>query len=450
MNLLELLRTTAFRQSVLFAGLMMAGAVALAGYIYWHASVQMTEEIEQDVMHELLEIAEAPSEYMVNALEGVEREAPFWRAGLFAADGSHLAGRLTTLPRDLPLDCIVFEMQDGLNGDGKPVHIAGQQLPDGRTVVLSHDAEEQEEFRELMIAALAGGIPMAAGLALLAGIAISFSSLRRIEAIHRSASAIMQGDLSRRLPLGGRGDDFDKLAQIVNTMLDKIETLMDGLKAAGDNIAHDLRTPLTHLRTSLEQSLRPGRSAGEREDAIADAIAQTDGILENFRALLRISEVEEGKRRAGFQMVDLEQIAQAVSDLYEPVAADRQQKLTLRTAGPAPVLGDRDLLFDLLGNLVDNAIKYTPRGGAVRIVLEGSGTMRTLAVEDTGPGIAPERREAMFRRFTRADRARQTKGNGLGLSLVAAVARLHDGEISIGQTDACFRVAVTFRAIAGA
>lgn len=454
MTLTELHRTTAFRLSILFAVLMTAGAAALAFYIYWHAEIQMDEELDREVRNELLEILEAPPELTLLVLQAQEREAQHWRGGLFAADGTHLAGRLTQVPADLPMDCMVHDVKVPLGESGLTVHIAGEMLPDGRMVVLSRDTEEQERFRRLILSSLAGGLPIAVAVALLAGIAISFGSLRRIDAIHRSASAIMKGDLTRRLPMVGRGDDFDKLAQIVNAMLDKIETLMDGLKAAGDNIAHDLRTPLTHLRTSLERSLRAGPTADEREDAIADAISQTDEILEKFRALLRISEVEDGKRRAAFRMVDLQQIARAVCDLYEPVAADRQQRLTLRSAGPAPVLGDRDLLFDLLGNLVDNAIKFTPEGGAIAIVLESKGPegrgSHTLAVEDTGPGIPPELRETMFRRFTRADRARQAAGSGLGLSLVAAVAGLHDADITIRQTDAAFRIAVTFRAVAGA
>lgn len=439
----ELAGTTAFRLSLMLGLVLVSGAVGLCGFIYWQFSAITEHELDLRIRVELAEIVSggASSQAVAQQLA----EGPMWSVGVFAPDGTSLSGNLLAIPDGLPIDAAIHEIGTPGGGDyPAPIRFVARRLEDGRTLVLGHDTDELARLRELVRHVLAGGLIISVAGSLLAGALLSFGSLRRIQTMHRTAAAIMRGDLSRRLPVGRRRDDLDKLARIVNDMLDQIETLIAGLKAAGDNIAHDLRTPLTYLRTSLELSARTPGTAAERDHAIADAIAQVDRILGIFQALLRVSEVEDGKRRSGFRLVSLSEVATAVVELYEPVAADRGQGLQLRLTGRSSILGDRDLLFDLLSNLVDNAIKFTPEGGAVSVHVEDRPGVHVLAVEDTGPGIPAELRTRLFQRFARGDRARNTRGSGLGLSLVAAIARLHDAAIDLHQTPASFCIAVAF------
>jgi signal transduction histidine kinase len=217
----------------------------------------------------------------------------------------------------------------------------GLILPDGRRLVIAHRADEVHEIRETLLRALTAGLVGSLALALLGGLVMSSASLRRIEAMHRAAGAIRGGDLSRRLPVAGSGDDFDKLAEIVNAMLTEIERLVGDIKAAGDNIAHDLRTPLTRLRTRLEGALRRGGPLEAHRAAMEDAIADTDQILATFKALLRISEVEAGARRAGFTLVDLVKLTQSAAEFFEPLATESGLSFTAEIAPAAPVRGVR-------------------------------------------------------------------------------------------------------------
>jgi signal transduction histidine kinase len=258
--------------------------------------------------------------------------------------------------------------------------------------------------------------------------------LRRIDAVTRAIERIVRGNLSERLPAGGgRAGDLDRLVQVVNGMLDDIERLMQEVKGVSDGIAHDLRTPLTRLLAGLERAQRRAASAGEYAAAVEAAIVETQGILATFSAMLRIAEVEDGARRAGFTRLDLAQVAADVTELYDPLAEAKGVTLALKTAGPGPVEipGDPSLLFEAIGNLVDNAIKFTPAGGCVTVRVFQEDGRRGVAVADTGPGIPAAEREAVLRRFYRAEKSRHTPGSGLGLSLVAAVAKLHGLRLTI-------------------
>ena len=249
----------------------------------------------------------------------------------------------------------------------------------------------------------------------------------RIERIADTTQRIVTGNLSDRLPRTGRLDDLDRLSAVVNGMLEQIERLLGEVKGATDGIAHDLRTPLTHLLAGLERTQRRAVTAGDFAVSIDDAIDQTRHILATFSAILRISEVEDGARRAGFRPLDLAAIASDAVEFYEPVAAARGVALCLRTpAAPVPPIpGDASLLFDAIGNLIDNAVKASPAGGTVRVVLEERADGIGLSVADAGPGIPESERAAVLKRFHRLEKHRQTPGSGLGLSLVAAIARLH-------------------------
>jgi signal transduction histidine kinase len=246
----------------------------------------------------------------------------------------------------------------------------------------------------------------------------------------------MHGQLTERLPLRGTGDDFDRLAAIVNRMLDEIERLMHEVKGVGDEIAHDLRTPLTRLRARMERAHTGAASMDELRVSLGEAISELDQTLATMEALLRIAEIEDGRRRAGFKSVVVGQIAAEVNELYAPAAEDREVALSIDLDDLRTVHGDRDLLFEAITNIVDNAVKFTPRGGAIAISVLAGGPGPILRVQDTGGGIPPGEREAVLRRFYRSDRSRHEPGTGLGLSLVAAIARLHRFRLSIEDTAA--------------
>jgi signal transduction histidine kinase len=243
-------------------------------------------------------------------------------------------------------------------------------------------------------------------------------------------AAVGAGDLARRLPLAGRDDEFDRLSLRINAMLDRLGAVMATLRSVTDDIAHDLRTPLSRLRQRLDDVSRAA-TAGAAKEAAAAAEAECDAILELFAALLRIAQVEAGAQREAFARVDLSAVVEAVAEVYAPAAEERGQALTAEIASGLAVIGDRALITQMLANLVENAIRHGRDAGQVRILLSRAGEGAELVIEDDGPGIPPEERERVFRRFHRLDQARTTPGSGLGLALVRAVAALHDMKVTL-------------------
>jgi signal transduction histidine kinase len=274
-------------------------------------------------------------------------------------------------------------------------------------------------------------------LGLLGGALMSRNMLRRLDAINRAAGKIMAGDLARRVPVTGAGDEFDMLAENLNRMLDRIERLMKGLREVTDSVAHDLRTPLSRLRNRLEETaarLAAGAAAGSMADEIERAIAETDKLIGTFNALLLIAETDAGTARGTMKPLDLASVAADVAELYEPLAEERGVALVLEPAEPVTIEGNRSLIAQALANLVDNAIKYTPPGGRAVIRVAAGDDGISLSVADSGPGIPREDRTRVVERFVRLEASRNSPGTGLGLSLAAAVAHFHDAELLL--TDA--------------
>jgi signal transduction histidine kinase len=344
-----------------------------------------------------------------------------------------MVGNLERWPRVTPNaeGWIRFELR-GRGAGGTETHAARAKtfiLRGNLQLLVGRDVRELEATVGRIREALAWGSALAATLALLGGWLMSAGALRRIEAIARTSREIMDGDLGRRIPRDGSGDDFDQLAEGLNRMLDRIQELMTRVQQVSDNIAHDLRTPLMRLRTRLE-GLRLQCSPAD-QSVLDSAVADADELLTTFNALLRIARIEAGAHRGDLAAVDISALVGDVADLYEPLAGERDQSLEVSADGPLWVQGDRDLLFQALANLVDNAVKYTPPGGAIRISAGCSRGVARLAVTDSGPGIPPELRDRVLERFFRGDASRSTPGSGLGLSLVNAVARFHGGRIEL-------------------
>jgi signal transduction histidine kinase len=266
--------------------------------------------------------------------------------------------------------------------------------------------------------------------------------LRRVEAVNRTSTRIIHGDLSQRVPLTGSGDEFDQLAGNLNAMLDQIERLMAGMRQVTDNIAHDLRTPLARLRARLEVTLLERPDATLYAEALRETITEADHLLGTFNALLSIAEAEAGSRRQTMAVVDVAEIARAVAELYEPAAEEKGLRLDIANGGALPVRGDRHLLSQAIANLLDNALKYTP-SGAVSLTTRESAEGARIEVADRGPGVPADRREAVFDRFVRLEGSRSTPGNGLGLSLVRAVATLHGGSAWLEDNNPGVRAVIT-------
>ncbi|WP_223799026.1 sensor histidine kinase [Sphingomonas nostoxanthinifaciens] len=321
------------------------------------------------------------------------------------------------------------------------------RFPGGEVALVAQNLHEAREFDEAFLQTAFWGGLLTALLGLGGAVVVAVGTVRRFDAAAFAIQEIMRGDLSRRLPTGGTSSDLDRLVIVVNAMLDEIERLMGEVKGVCDGIAHDLRTPLTRIVAGLERVQRRTPAPEGYAAAVDDAVAELRAVLRTFSAMLRIAEIEDGARRKGFQDVDLATIVQDVVDFHEPVAEDRSIALSFEHDPERITVlsGDPGLLFTAISNLVDNALKFTPPHGRVSVGLHDSDGMLAIVVSDTGYGIDPDERNAVFRRFYRSEDSRHTPGNGLGLALVAAVARLHDLSVAIEQLTPGTRIALIHR-----
>ncbi len=461
---LRVLGSSSFRLAVLYMLLLAVSVAILLGFIYWSTAGYMDRQTDATIQAEIQGLAE---QYRLRGLAGLtvviqERIARDPRgAGVYLLvneDLKPLVGNLDRWPSGFPdaEGWVSFRLRER-GPDRTEEHTARGQvfrLRGDLRLLVGRDVRDLEATRGLILDALTWGLAITAGLALIGGWLMTSRVVRRIETINQTSREIMEGDLSRRIPLSGSGDDFDQLGAGLNRMLARIETLMAGVRQVSDNIAHDLRTPLTRLRTKLEL-LRTeiGSALGDGHPASAAAeqtIADAEEMLATFNALLRIARIEAGSRRDAFAPLDLAPLVKDVAELYEPVAAERNQTLSWDAPGSARVVGDRDLLFQALGNLVDNAVKYTPEGGQVSLSVFHRGGSVDVDVTDNGPGVPAELREEVFRRFFRADYSRSTPGSGLGLSLVQAVMQLHGGQIELADNQPGLKVLIRLPAQAPA
>jgi len=445
-RLTDLPRTTSFRLSVLFLALFGVSSLVLFGFLYWQTMSYLINSVDEWLQHDattyLSTPGEIPRRLQAHAQHDPGGVRPF---GLFDRSGRYLAGNLTAVPlHPAPLSRS-FEFTLTRNGRQLEFRGAAFRLPSGELLVLSENVHEIDEFRELLLQAMAwGGILMlAVGLA---GAAVTgLEAVRRINGVTGAIERIVTGDLAERLPTHRGAGDLDRLVHLVNGMLDDIERLMREVKGVTDDIAHDLRTPLTRLLAGLERARRRATSTEEYAAAVDEAIAETRDVLGTFGALLRIAEVEDGARRAGFTKIDLTRIAADVVEFHAPVAEESGVRLSLEGADTAGVLemsGDPSLMFEAISNLTDNAIKFTPAGGRVSVRTFRSKGRFGIEVSDTGPGIPEAEREPVLRRFYRLEKSRHTPGSGLGLSLVAAIAKLHGLSLAIetAQPGCCVRL----------
>jgi signal transduction histidine kinase len=443
-RLRDFARSTTFRWALSIAGVFGVSIAIEFSFVYWRTAAYMTDRIDTVILDESATIESESGPERLNLMNSRLKYDPrrIKVAGLFAPGGGRLAGNIEPLPPHLAVGAAPAEVVVTRIGPPGPeqetVRAVARRLPDGEILVTGRDIDELNEIASIVERALALGFIPALILSVVAGVGLSLRVQRRIEAVTESAQRIVSGHLRERLPdRGVAGDPLDQLAQIVNSMLDEIEGLIHQLAGVGDDIAHEVRTPLTRVRAVLERGREHATSVEEFEAVVDRAIGGLDKSLAIVTALLRIAAIEHGRKRAGFGAVDLASVVLEVAELYDPIAEDRGVMLEVEAAAGPIVRGDRDLLFEAVANLVDNAVKFTPEGGRVEIELfKREGEVR-IGVSDSGPGISEAEREVVTRRFYRSDKARQAQGVGLGLSLVVAIVKLHGFSLHISSGSGC-------------
>lgn len=443
MSIREIVQTSTFRWAFVASGAFAVFVLLLFGFIYWSTDLYLVARSDNVISSQLNVISALPPERKVYAIDYHLAQDPrgVQFAGLFRSDGSRIAGNLSRLPSTLKLDATVQNAELARDGarenDTRPVRATGRVLPNSDVLVIGRNVDEAIELSKVVIQALALGLIPALLLCLATGMLLSMRAESRIAAVNQRVQRIVAGNLRERLPHRNSDDPFSKLAAIVNGMLDEIETLLQALAGVGNDIAHDLRTPLTRARLMLERG-RDNAQTLEQLKAVADkAIGGIDQTLAIITALLRLAEIENSRRSAAFGKVALADILLEIGDLYEPIAQNKGIALHIDTVHAPTVDGDRDLLMEAIVNLVDNALKFTPEGGRVEVALLRGNSEDILRVRDTGPGISEEERDAVLRRFYRSDRVQGVRGLGLGLNLVAAIAKLHEFRLTIFTGSGC-------------
>jgi signal transduction histidine kinase len=438
----DVARTTTFRWTLAIASAFVLCTLVLFGFVYWQTAVYVMTKYDVLLLDELQVFASNSPEQRLQEIDDRLSKDPqrIKVAGLFGADGRRIAGNIESVPPgltpDLPTTVLVTRI-DQRGREAQKVRVAARSLPSGEVLLIGRNIDEITEIAEIVIRALALGLLPAFVLAVIIGMVLSQRAHHRLVEVNRKIQRIVAGDLRERLPTSGRDDPFDQLSVGVNRMLGEIEALIREIAGVGDNIAHDLRTPLTRVRVRLERGRANARTLEQLRSAVDQAIGGLDQSLAIITALLRIAEIEHSRRLDGFSQVPLVPLVREVGELYEPIADDKKVTLKVEAKDDATVHGDRDLLFEAVANLVDNAVKFTPEGGHVNLALLNREGEVVIRVSDNGSGIPESEREAVVKRFYRSDKSRRTEGLGLGLSLVAAIVKLHGFRFTITAGPGC-------------
>jgi signal transduction histidine kinase len=433
---IDLFRSATFRLALLFALAVSVSTGIVFIFIYWQVATFDVKRLDAILVGEVARAVAQPDDRLKRELE-LRFTSDLRRldyAALFDKSGKLQFGNVEAMPESLPIDgkahTLETRKRHGSDSGTEPALFVAGHRPDGGTVLLGRSLYEVNELRQIVLQALMIGIVPAILLALVTGIVFSLRGTRRLKMINETILRIMRGDLQERLPMQGKMDDLNHVASAVNLMLDEIVRLLNQLKSVGDNIAHDLRAPLAVMHAKLECGLA-GQSDHDLRLAANRALADLDHALATVSALLRISEIEFGRRRSAFTRVDLTDVCRNVFELYEPLAEAKDITFTLEAREPVWVLGDFDLLVEAIANLVDNAIKFTPRSGLVMITVKFNLAGFLVRVSDNGPGIAPYEREQIFKRFYRSQNCHHTPGTGLGLSMAATIADVHGFDLRV-------------------
>ncbi len=459
----KLFRTTAFKLSLAYLLIFAVGAGVVLSGIDWNVNALLDAQIGQTIEAEITGLSEQYDSGGIRQLvTTVERRTQQPGSSLYLVTnfaGEPLAGNVAILPPGVIDRPGLVETPYERQNDAHPAHLALARvflLPSGFRLLVGRDLEERENLRNVMIHALFSSLFWLMLVGVVCGLLVSLKILRRVDAMNASAKSIMAGDMSGRLPLAGTGDEFDRLAQNLNAMIARIGDLMTGVQEVSDNIAHDLRTPLTRLRNGAEEALRGRDDVVRQRAALEKVIAEADGLIAVFNALLMIARAEAGAGREGLVEGDVGAVLEDVVELYEPVAEEAGTELLISVEPGLHATLNRELLGQALANLIDNALKYGAAtegfgkaGDATAPISIAAREMDgrvEISVADRGPGIAAADRNRVLDRFVRLEGSRSRPGSGLGLSLAAAIARLHGGDVRIEDNEPGLRVVLTLPA----
>jgi signal transduction histidine kinase len=438
--MLSVFRSTSVRLALGYAVLFVVSSLVLVGLLWWRMAGYLEHKTDAVIRADTQAIRD---DFRFQGLPGaveIVNELPSQ-----VADGSAvymladaalkpIAGNLGTWPHDIAAKPGWYELSLFVDHRVRVMRIQQVVLANGFHLLVGRDIRDLAEIRALIVDGLSWAAVSALVLAVAGGVLVRRAVLRRVENINRTTSAIVRGDLARRLPTRGTTDELDQLSQTINSMLQQIEDLIEGIRNTSNAVAHDLRTPLAELRAQLEVMVLAGSSRQAMLEGVQKALADIDRVIGIFNALLRLTEIDSGLRRSGFRRVELAELATEVAELYGPLIEEKQASFILDAPSGLAVHGDPYLLAQAVGNLVDNAVKYAPRQGLIslRISRSENGYIE-IAVADDGPGIADAEKPRVTQRFYRGHASGESAGIGLGLSVVDAVARLHDGNFSLAD-----------------
>ncbi len=449
--MLKLLRSTSVRLALGYAGLFIVSSMLLIGLVWWNTTGYLDRETDAVITADIRAVGDRLQDFgLAGAVqtmnERVLADADQKGIYLLTDPGMRpLAGNVEAWPAEIGLQPGWHEVDLVYKNKLHATRLLHVVLRGNFHLLVGRDVQERAAMRDLFLRSFGWAVLVALAFAAAGGFMIRRAVLRRIDRINRTTTAIVQGDLGQRVALRDAEDEFDQLAQTINSMLDQIQHLIEGVRNVSNAVAHDLRTPLAELRTRLEALLRDIPPSERMLDEIGEAVGDIDRLIGIFNALLRLAEIDSGLRRAGFVTVDLPGLAADMAELYAPAAEAKSIALTLEAVADLKAQGDPQLLAQAVGNLIDNAVKYTPRGGMISLTVRpGAHGWQEIEIADNGPGISADERGRVTQRFYRSDAARGTGGAGLGLNLVEAVVRLHGGALELADNQpglrACFRI----------
>lgn len=443
-------------QYTIFYGIVLSVLLII---LYWHSETYVSSQLKENIERELLalsqifdnggakrlaEVINERKEYAIN--EG-------WFYFLAKMNGQPIAGNLSKWPNEADVlfdgDVQSIWLDDDImignfyKNDAYLPAIA-QKLPDGSRLLLARGVGQDYILRELS-ENLLESLGTVVFFVLLMGVSLGWAILRRMDTISMTANEIMAGDLSQRIPVSKRNDEFDALAQCLNNMLERIEEVLMGMREVTDNVAHDLRGPMSRIRNRMEITLLEQRDEADYRDAMSQTIKDADMMIKTFNAILHIAQANAGTMRADLTPVELSKLVREMGEFYTPIAEEAELGFHIEVGDPFIVLGNQDLLAQAIVNLLDNALKYTPRGGRVFLKLIPHDAVVDIVVEDSGPGIPEKEHHRVKQRFVRLGTERHSEGNGLGLSLVDAIVRQHGGTLFFEDNEPGLRVIIRFQ-----
>lgn len=458
----RLFRTSAFRLAVIYATLFSALSGATLGFIYWSTRDQIESQVdtrlrlETDFLINLYKSGALPE-----LLEAIQRRNQIDTYGRFYylahSDTTSVTSEQTD--EDMPIRMKstrshttrnmgdVADLPPGSSRAYNPVRVAETELSNGLKLTIGHEISDEQALLDHTFVLVASAIALTLLFSLIGGMWIGSSVLRRIDSVNRAASDIMSGDLSRRLAVTERDDEFDEVSSKINQMLNRIEDLMSGMQQVTNNVAHDLRSPLTRLRNRLEVTLLEDRKAENYRAVMEEAIGDADSLIQTFNSMLSIARLEAGIDAVEWSDANIGDLVDELAELYEAVAEDSGLTFTYEIEGSPVFHCNKHLIAQCITNLLDNSIKYTQKPGNVDLWLAGDDEKFTITVSDNGPGIPEEERERVFERFVRLENERNSPGNGLGLSLVQAVVRIHGASLKLEDNNPGLKTTITFKRV---